>query len=298
MGAPKSSAKLPAKLLERHRVFNRNSENRWDSFASHRAEVMRLLTTTGPGPGGRVVILGAGNCNDLDLPALLQRFAEVHLVDVDEGALGKAPQRQGIDPAAQPNLFLHAPLDVTGALPRLAEWGKRPADDPAFAGTALESLATACVDEVKAALPGSFDVVVSACILSQLMHTLRLALGERHGALADVAHTMAVAHLRALLGLTAPGGTALLITDTAASTTYPLVELWNDQPPEALLDQLERADNLLSGTGPSYLRRLLLRDPVTRPLLAGSPRVVTPWLWNLGDDVTLMAYALACSRTS
>jgi hypothetical protein len=145
-------------------------------------------------------------------------------------------------------------------------------------------------------LPGPFDVVVSACLLSQLMHTCRLALGPDNPALIDIANVMVIAHLRTALALTAPGGTTIVVTDTASSKTYPLVELWDDQPPLALLDQLERSDNVLSGTAPTYLRRLLLRDPALGPLLKGGPRLVSPWLWDLGDEVTLLAYALVMER--
>jgi hypothetical protein len=283
-------ASIPPHLLQRHRLFNRNSEGRWEAFAHHRAQVTALLEGAAPaGAPGRLCVLGAGNCNDLDLPRLLPRFAEIHLCDLDDEALAKAPARQRLPDGAP--LVMHAPLDLTGAMPRLPRYANKLPNAADLAGLGQD-----CVDGVVAALPGPFDVVVSACLLSQLMHTCRLALGPENPALAAIANVMVIAHLRTALALTAPGGTTIVVTDTASSKTYPLVELWDDQPPLALLDQLERADNVLSGTAPTYLRRLLLRDPALRPLVKSGPRVIPPWLWDLGDEVTLLAYALVMER--
>jgi hypothetical protein len=283
-------ASIPPQLLQRHRLFNRNSEGRWNAFASHRAQMTALLEAAAHADGqGRLCVLGAGNCNDLDLSRLLPRFAQIHLCDLDEEALAKVSARQQLPEGAP--LVMHAPLDLTGALPRLLRHVSKPPTPAELAALGQDN-----VDGVVSQLPGPFDVVVSACLLSQLMHTCRLALGPDNPALIDIANVMVIAHLRTALALTAPGGTTIIVTDTASSKTYPLVELWDDQPPLALLDQLERSDNVLSGTAPTYLRRLLLRDPALKPLLKGGPRLVPPWLWDLGDEVTLLAYALVMER--
>jgi hypothetical protein len=280
---------IPPPLLQRHRIFNQNSEGRWQAFAGHRAQVMALLDAASAAHPGRLCVLGAGNCNDLDLARLVGSFAEVHLCDLDDEALARAVARQGLP--ADAHLFQHAPLDVTGALPRLPGFARRVPSQ-----AELDDLGQSRVAAVVEALPGPFDVVLSACLLSQLMHTCRLALGVKNPALADVANALAVAHVRTALALTAPGGSAILVTDTASSQTYPLVELFDAQPPLSLLEELERNDNVLSGTGPTYLRRVLTRDPVAAPAVRGRPRIVPPWLWDLGDDVTLLAYAFVLDR--
>jgi hypothetical protein len=281
---------IPPPLVQRHRLFNRNSEGCWDAFAGHRAQVTGLLEGAAPaGATGRLCVLGAGNCNDLELPRLAARFRALHLCDLDDQALAKAPARQGL-PAAPP-IVLHAPIDLTGAMPRLGRFAN---STPTTAD--LAELAQGCVDDVIGQLPGPFEVVLSACLLSQLMHTCRLALGVKNPALPVIAHALVIAHLRAALALTAAGGTTLIVTDTASSKTYPLVELFDAQPPLALLDELERTDNVLSGTGPTYLRRLLAREATLKPLLRAPAKVIPPWLWDLGDEVTLLAYALVLER--
>jgi hypothetical protein len=278
---------IPAELLERHRLFNRNSEGLWQAFAEHRARVKALLAALlGDGREKRVCVIGAGNCNDLELPELLAAAKELHLVDVDEQAVHKGVARQGLAPGDA--LHIHAPLDATGLMPGLKAFAKVPTEQ-------MASQASAAAEAAVGALPGPFEVVVSACVLSQLMHTCRLALGAKNPVLGDVGHALVIAHLRALAQLTAPGGQLLLLSDTASSQTYPLVELWDAQPPRVLLERLEQTDNVLSGTGSIYVRRVLNTDPVLRTRLTGA-RLADPWLWQLGDDVTLLAYGLSATR--
>lgn len=56
-------------------------------------------------------MLGAGNSNDLDLPRILDTYAEVHLVDIDEQALAEGVARQQVESAT--GLVLHGGVDVT-----------------------------------------------------------------------------------------------------------------------------------------------------------------------------------------
>ena len=52
---------------------NRSTRGHWTYFASHRAEIQKLLVTdVGPPTAARrLCVLGAGNCNDVDLNTLL-----------------------------------------------------------------------------------------------------------------------------------------------------------------------------------------------------------------------------------
>ena len=280
---------VPPALLQSHRKFNRNSADGWQLFADHRSRVTALLLEQQAAPqSGRLAVLGAGNCNDLDLPALSSSFTEVHLVDLDSEALTRGLAR--LPPELTARLTKHAPVDVTGALHRLAEFR-----GPEASGAALEELLTSGVRAVTSALPGNFDVVLSTGLLSQIMHTCRLALGDAPS-LQAVAHMLALAHMRALLALCRPGGRAVLVTDTVSSETYPLEELWADKPPLAHLDHLEATDNLFTGTAPKYLRRQLTRDPELARMIQPPVRLVEPWLWRLGPNVTLVAYAFVAKR--
>jgi hypothetical protein len=278
------SPTIPADLIKIHLRNNRNSAGHWDEFTDHRTRVTDLAIAAG---GQTLALLGAGNCNDVDLPALAARFAAIHLADVDSEAVTGARDRQIPEVAAK--LTLHAPVDLSGALTKVASFrGKPPTPQQ------IEQLPKTCTDNVLGALPGPFDTVVSACILSQIMHGCRMALGAAEF-LKPVANALTTAHLRALVQLARPGGTALFITDVVSSETYPLAELWGERTPLDLLDHLEQTDNIFSGVGVAYIRRLLARDPVMAPLIE-PPKMIEPWLWQLGPKLTLLVYALVLKR--
>jgi hypothetical protein len=285
---------LPAAIVNVHQRNNRRSAKSWDSFAGHRQRVTALAleaAAAGAVPR-RLAVLGAGNCNDLDLAALVANFGEVHLVDLDGEALQRARQRQPKQVASL--LTLHAPVDLSGALPRLRAFRANPAT-PAE----LAQLPTASTKAVLAALPATqrFDVVLSTCLLSQLMHSCYLALGPRHPQLQLLACSLALSHLRSAVSLLADGGTAVIVTDTVSSETCALDDLWDPQRPTHLLTTLDRTDKLLTGTSPSFLRKLLLEDQVIAPLV-GPPRMVEPWLWRFSDEVSFLSYAMVVKRTA
>src|SRR5512145_3246665 len=88
-------------LMRQHFAsLNQCSVDARPMFGGHRLAQMRLLLGAAP-KGGRVCVLGAGNCNDLDLPELAEHFAEVHLVDIDEVALRTAVRGQSSEVKAR-----------------------------------------------------------------------------------------------------------------------------------------------------------------------------------------------------
>jgi len=269
---------LPPEPLELQRRCNRQSADRWSRFAEHRLRVTALTLTAG---GDTLAVLGAGNGNDLDLPALTAQFKAVHLADLDDEAVARARARQ---PAAVARrLVLHAPVDLSGALPRLPALRDCPPDD-----ATLAALPAAATEAIVAALPGGFDVVLSAGLLSQILHGCTVALGARHPSLGAVSCALVLAHVRALGRLLRPGGTALLVTDIASSESCPLEELWARSEPRALAHALEEARLTASGTGPGFLRRLCADDPVLTPLLREPPQLLPPWLWRFGDRLSYL----------
>src|SRR5881275_908124 len=86
---------------------NRTTQSQWLLYASHRREIERLIVPESP--GGHICVLGAGNCNDLDLKWLAQVYREVHLVDLDDVALRSAVERQGLGDSS--DIHCHAPVD-------------------------------------------------------------------------------------------------------------------------------------------------------------------------------------------
>jgi hypothetical protein len=279
-------------IFQHHRTNNRASAGGWDDFGEHRARLTALIeTSAASATAGRLALIGAGNCNDVDLAALAARFRELHLFDLDAEAVARASARQAPEVAAR--LVVHAPVDVSGAYDHLP--GIRARTLPAAELSALPDVALARALAAVPDVAGTFDTVVSACCLSQIMHSCFLGIGQ-HAQLDAVAGALGRTHLRYLLTLARPGGQVLLVSDMVSSETYPLEEMWGTRPADELIGDVERAGNFLSGTARTFMRRLCVTDPAITVLTAGPPTAPAPWLWRLGGGLTFLVYALAVTR--
>ncbi|RUL82948.1 hypothetical protein [Tautonia sociabilis] len=276
-------------LRSRQAAFNASSRSQWEGFAGHRRRVSALLGA-GEGQGGgqgasRLCVLGVGNANDLDLPALLARHREVHLVDLDAGALAGAAERQGV--AGRPGLILHGGLDVSAMLDAISGWSPFAEVGPAD----LRALAEWPAGRVPMVLPGPFDRVASTCLLSQLVETASHALGDRHPRFGAVAEAIRDGHLRLLARLTAPGGEATLITDVVSTRNLPALSGLPEEEFPELLPMLARTRNHMHGLHPAELRGRLRDDPVLSSKVTGV-RPARPWAWRLHDR-TYLVWALS-----
>jgi hypothetical protein len=265
----------------RQAAFNASSRGQWDGFASHRARVSALLGAAGPPLPTRLCVLGAGNCNDLDLPALLQAHREVHLVDVDRDALARGAMRQGVE--SHGSLRLFGGVDLTGMLDAIASWSP----STRIAAADLGALAGWPARRVAGALPGPYGVVASTCLLSQLAGNARPALGAAHPRLSDVIGAIRVGHLRLLERLTGPGGTAVLITDVVSSEMFPELPAVPEDDLAALPRRLARDGTFIAGVHPRTILADLGADPaLARRVVRREP--VAPWRWALHARVYLV----------
>ncbi len=274
---------------EIHRRFNRETKNKWQAYGSHRAHVMSCLLRQGDPPlRNRLCLLGAGNCHDVDLPALRSHFTEVHLVDLDSQALERGIARQGCQPSD--NLQLHAPVDVSGIVATLDTW--RP-DMPPDADEIDALLRGASAHELP--LPDAdFDVVVSLCLLSQIIESLVVSLGSEHPQFLEAVLRIRKKHLETLLKLTRPGGRAILITDVVSSDTAPaLLTLPETQLPNAVADWINE-QNFFTGLNPMAITESLAKEAELCQLIARHA-LIKPWRWNLGQRA-FAVYALAMER--
>jgi hypothetical protein len=264
---------------------NRSSVGHEASFAAHRARLTSEIAARAPAGGvGRLCLLGAGNANDVDLEALAAAFREVHLVDIDAEALGRARAR--VKPELQARLVLHAPLDASGLFDRLDGWARAA---PAAASLAVE--VAPAVARVAERLPRGFDVVVSCCLLTQLQLVLLRVVSDRHPRFPELRSLVTAVHVRVLAALLAPGGVALLVTDMTSSETYPLDQLPPDADLRRVMDDLVHVGNLIHAAHPGLLSSEVRRDPSLRERLAVR-WPVGPWLWRNGPDLTFLVYAL------
>lgn len=208
-------------------AFNTQTFDRWDAYAEHRKRVSGLLRPEISTDLGRLCILGAGNCNDLDLCELLAAYREVHLVDWDASSLARGTARQGV--AAHPGLHLLGGVDVTGMLDLIEIWSPR----SQIGDGDLASCAENPVRSVGPSLPGSFDFVASTCLLTQLIGSLVNSVGENHPRFVELVQAIRAGHLRLMMSLLRPGGTAALITDIVSSETCPTLRSASSSRPRA-----------------------------------------------------------------
>lgn len=258
--------------------------NDWALYAEHRTALTRALLASAPTNGGRLCILGAGKCNDVDLEQLAEVFSEIHLVDIDPSAVASAVARQSPDVRAR--LRPHVPVDLSGlSNKRLGKWQRK-----APTRGELEAFETTTLAGIVARLPGPFDVVASACILTQLSFALRQALGEKHPLLAPIRAAVMTTHLRVLLALTRVGGNVLFASDVVSSTSYDFDALPAERDLGAVLREIETNGTSYFAANPKRIKDALRYTDLVDH--AAEPEELTPWLWTGPLDRTYLVYAL------
>jgi hypothetical protein len=255
---------------------NRESDAAWALYAPHRERVTRILSATLAGPAQRLCVLGPGNLNDIDLAVLLPSLRDVLLVDVDAEAVRRGLERQGFD--ADARFRIVAPVDVTGALTRLADIvPDRPADDASIGGC-LQALA----GPPGLGLNASCDVVASVGLLTQLIDGVVQTVGDGHPRFWEIVSALRRQHIRLLLDLVRPGGTAMLITEVVSSLTCPaLLHVREPELPGVLQEEIARK-NFFTGTNPAAVQHLLATEPDLASQLSGVA-LISPWVWPFGD---------------
>jgi hypothetical protein len=271
-------------VIEEQRASNRSARAHRDHFASHRqrlSERVLGIATTSAAP--RLCVLGAGGCNDLELAGLSERFAEVHLVDLDRDALERARDREAA--GVRGRLQLHT-LDLSGLHAELPAWQELRATPEAL----MQSV-SAGPRRIADVLPGPFDVVVSACLLSQLQLALRSVLSEGHQLFEAARQIQNLVHLRSVARLTAAGGRALLVSDLASDLNAPLQELAPDADLPALALELTLQKNVIYAVSPALIALTVREDPYLSRNLELAP-LSDAWLWHNGPERTFLVYAL------
>jgi hypothetical protein len=270
---------------------NKSAKGHEASFAEHRERLTSEIAARAPESGrGRLCLLGAGNANDVDLEALALRFAEIHLVDIDADAVVQTIMR--VPSPARAQLVAQAPLDVSGMFDRFEKW----ADEPPTPEM-LERFVRAAIARITDALPGTFDVVVSCSVLTQLQLVLLQVVGDTNPKFVELRAALNRAHMRALGALIAPGGIGLLVTDLTSNEIYPpLAELPADTDLGKLMSDLIGAGSIIYVANPGPLSAELRRDPqLKKQFSVRFP--IGPWIWRNGPDQVLLVYALEIQKS-
>ncbi len=275
------------RLLATQLGNNAASREHWDGFRSHRERVMGLLGGAA-GDGGRLCILGAGNCNDLDLAQVAALYREVHLVDLDAEALEYGIRQPGV--ADHVRIQRHGGVDLSGMLDTMAQWSRIVSigDDDVL------DCRRRPVEKAAALLPRPFDVVASVCVLSQIILSACQSLGNRHPRYPEVLIALRAGHVDLMLELLRRGGTGLFITDFVSSETLPGLAAMAEEDLPGLLPRLSETSNFFDGLNPFNLDVLFRTSPPLSPRI-GAIQDYPPWRWRLGPR-TYLVWALRFQR--
>lgn len=272
-------------IAEQEQANERSWQYR-DSFGNHRAALTNLLL--GPETGGRLCVLGAGNCADLDLERLTSAYDEVHLVDVDGNALARAVG--GLNAASASRVCLHGGVDLSGLQGHIERWATLRVT-PEELMEYPERAARVLLHE----LSGPFDRVVSACLLSQMHLAVRRVLTDSHPLLQAAGFCLNLAHLRTLLALLGPRASALLACDVASDAIAVLETATEHQSPLDLLAELQRTGQVFHAVDPRALSAIAADDPtLERGATLSKPEAA--WLWQNGPRRRFLVYALTLHR--
>ena len=249
----------------------------WQRYAGHRHQVTGLLCELPlESSTPALCVLGAGNCNDLDLRQLAARFATMHLVDLDGDAMHEGIQRQQLDDASGVQVL--GSVDLAGLIDVL--------DDRTGDGSISEPRLHRFLQQPGPWIPrpleplaGSFDVVASVCTLSQLIDSIGVSLGKNHPNFLELVFAVRRQHLQLMLALLRDGGRGVLVTDFVSSDTCPeLVDASPERLP-SLCVQLIQQHNFFTGLNPMAIVRLLSQDAAFQNQTA-DVRLTSPWCWR------------------
>jgi hypothetical protein len=264
---------------------NRTTERQWQMYASHRRNIERLIVPSQP--GGKLCVLGAGNCNDLDLRWLTEVYGEVHLVDLDSDALRSALQRQKM--SASKRIVLHAPIDLTGIADSVAKWPK---------DATLEAELRRCVRLVAEPpkMPwGMCDTVLSPCVLTQTIVPARDAwrdvLPSYNPAVGAVRHGLILRHLNIMAASLKPGGCGALALDLVSSEKVPQLARITETELPAAMDRFIASEKNFRGLEPSAMTAALAGISSVH-----QTEIHPPWLWHLGLRKSFLVYGMRFTK--
>ena len=269
-------------LIDLNCERNAETNDLLESFAGHREKVMQLVSATvaqlsqNGGTCSSAVLLGSGNCLDVDLPALADMFSKIHLVDLDESASKAAVEASGVSPD---QISIHAPEDIAEPLLSLTSRDFRPEEEnKEHCIKVLQALSS---ENGLADIPEA-DVVVSQCVFTQLIDALSRIIDKDHPAFANTLKALRIGHLRRLVSMLRPGGVAIFVTDLVSSDTAPGLRTTTDESLGDTIKELVNQRNFFSGTNPS----MVLNDLNVLSRLPSGPETVhtiDPWLWDVGQ---------------
>jgi len=278
------------RIADRQRDFNSKSQQSWALFENHRNQITQLIidalqSLASASQKPTMCVLGAGNGNDLDVAQLAEHFASIHVIDLDRSALDRLWQRYDDQPEVQKKLQLVPDIEFSGITSSLAKLNENPA----------EAMAQSVYDQALRAhfsVEEKFDVVVSTCLLTQLIDAVVDTLGRENEWVVPLTIGVRDGHLNLMTSLCKTGGRRLLITDFVSSDTLPdLVSADDSASVLALARKAIESRNFFTGANPFSIREKLVE--LKQVSDHDAVEIAPPWRWQIGKRyylVTALSY--------
>lgn len=273
-------ARADDSILSDQAAMNSSTARQWAMYRSHRQQIEKLITPALP--GGRICVLGAGNCNDLDLSWLTRVYSQAHLIDLDAGSLASAIERQSTSKAA--SICVWAPFDLSGIGESLRNWRKSPPTDNQIR-QCIERIGN-CASQHPWNME-RFDLVLSPCVLSQILISARQSIGATHRLYVSLRDALLAHHLKMVQESIRPGGRGVIVVDLASTEDFgSAAGIEEDQLSDLMRSLIARKKcfNALTPAALTQAARLHLK--IT------SPTFTAPWLWHLGLAKSFLVFAL------
>lgn len=241
----------------------------WEVFRNHREIVSSFIIRSLSPDAETLCVLGAGKCNDLELPQLAREFSKITLVDILDRDIDIGLRQQ-----QQSNSEIFETItncDVTGIHQLLSNFKKESSDKK------LEEINETLINFNPPI--GKYDCVTSTCLLSQLLCHATECIGEDHPEFIDFLQLVRRRHIEIMLNAINDHGVGILVTDFVSSLSLP--ELLTTNNLQETLQLAIHEKNFLHGLNPAMVAKVFDHANM-RPHLKGI-RITDPWRWALPD---------------
>jgi len=236
-------------------------------FASHRKRIFEIVKALHKSEDESILIIGSGNCNDIELKRINELYANISFVDVDiEATINSIKRSMEIIPSS----FQFFSQDLTGAFhllnpPKWKEVKKILNSHRWFSGIL-------------------HDVVISTNVLSQIISGTFLKVYEQY---ADkersretdiqdqglLAINLRIQHLETMLLNMKIGGRGIAIIDFVNVKTAP--HILSQHPTTQLMYELAYEGNFFTGLNPfAILQRWKNNERLV------NVQLIDPWIWG------------------
>ena len=277
---------------------NSMSREAWELFGAHRARVTDLIcNAAGKLPPAvlsanarpSLAIFGGGNGNDLDVERLLENFGQIHVFDLDSTALEHFRERHCQNALAKKVIQIEPAIDLSGIATELEQYPQDATDAVAEALAHKARGGDGMIDGRQ------FDVVVSTCMLSQLIDCVLKSVGDEHRHKNFLMIAIRDGHLKLMAKAVRAQGWGLVITDFVSSDTLPELHSVDNESVLAIAQKAIEDRNFFTGTLP-----WAIKDSLAKMLTESAQRpwgIHSPWKWEIGPKRSYLVTAIEFAKS-